>query len=175
MWSARSTARSSPPPANPFPALKPSVLSSRFPGPRKRDRVELLAPSRPSATVDQMAAGQKCRRRRCRGTRNWGWRRLANHRPRTGNLLFYLQNLLGKRIDLGVDLIDLFFKRGNLAGRWGILWRLSECAGDHELQNRAGSEKFHFRNSDIWCRGWQARARFGNRRPNRKSPERLRF
>ena len=70
--------------------------------------------------------------RRCRSIRNWAWRRLPNHHSRTRNLLFQLQNLLGKRVDLGVDLIDLFFKRGNLVGRWGTLRRLSQCAGDHE-------------------------------------------
>ncbi len=42
------------------------------PGPRKRDRVGLLAPSRPSATVDQMATGQKCRRHRICGDTSLG-------------------------------------------------------------------------------------------------------
>ena len=70
--------------------------------------------------------------RRCRSIRNWAWRRLPNHHSRTRNLLFQLQNLLGKRVDLGVGLIDLFFKRGNLVGRWGTLRRLSQCVGDHE-------------------------------------------
>jgi hypothetical protein len=111
-----------------------------------------------------------------RSSRHRGRRYLPNHCSGTRNLLFKFQDLLGKRIDLGVDLVDFFFERARFTWRWGILWWLGEPTGDREQENRAESKKFHSRNSDTAGEGWQARVdAICAAIPVRKLPERLRF
>lgn len=111
-----------------------------------------------------------------RSSRRRGRRCLPNHCSGTGNLLFKFQDLLGKRINLGVDLIDFFFERARFSWRWRILWWLGEPAADREQENRAESEEFHSGNSDIGPKGWQARVRaICAAIVIRKLAERLRF
>jgi len=92
-----------------------------------------------------------------RSSRHRGRRYLPNHCSGTRNLLFKFQDLLRKRIDLGVDLVDFFFERARFTWGWGILWWLGKPAGDREEENRAESKKSHSRNSDTGGEGWQAR------------------
>ena len=92
-----------------------------------------------------------------RSSRHRGRRYLPNHCSGTRNLLFKFQDLLRKRIDLGVDLVDFFFERARFTWRWRILRWLGERTSDGEQENRTESKKFHSRNSDTGGQGWQAR------------------
>lgn len=95
--------------------------------------------------------------RRRGGVWDRAWTRFPNEHSGTRDLLFHLQNVLGKGVDLGVEFIDLPFQREHFAWRRRRLRCLGECSGKWEKKKRAESERLHSKKSDIWERDWQAR------------------
>ena len=82
----------------------------------------------------------------------WYWARTSfpDHRSGPRDLLFQLQNVLGKCVDLGIELIDFPFQRKHFARRRRRLRRLRECSDSWEKKNRAESERLH---SEIFTSG----------------------
>ena len=75
----------------------------------------------------------------------WRWARTCfpDHRSRPRDLLFQLQNVLGKCVDFGVEFIDFPFQRNHFARRRRRLRCLREGGDSREKKNRAESERLH--------------------------------
>lgn len=82
----------------------------------------------------------------------WYWARTSfpDHRSGSRGLLFQFQNVLGKCVDLGIELIDFPFQRKHFARRRRRLRRLRECSDSWEKKDRAESERLH---SEIFASG----------------------
>jgi len=95
--------------------------------------------------------------RRRGGVWHRAWTSFPNEHSGTRGLLFQLQHVLGKGVDLGVEFIDLPFQREHFAWRRRRLRCLAEYSGNREKKKRAESERLHSKKSDICERDWQAR------------------
>ena len=98
--------------------------------------------------------------RRCRGSgsapgRRSTWRRLADHDAGMGRLLFDFQNLLGKGIDLRVNLVEFFRERLDLWRR-RVFWGLRESNSTPNNES-CRSHELHRGNFGISGRVRQAR------------------